>query len=137
MKILFVCLFVCLLDQTPKIYTPAPVGREVNPLAVVTQGERHKTATHGSIFFLDLFFFFFFPCLCSYDDPPPQNVLFVHGGSRPGLTGGYNRIFASPIFFLHVSNTAKTHLVCAEPQRFGLLRAGQSRNFLGMTYSYA
>jgi len=37
-----ICLFVCLLEPNPKNYTPPPVGREVNPLGVITHGQRHK-----------------------------------------------------------------------------------------------
>jgi len=40
----FLCLFVCLLEQNPKNYTPPPVGREVNPLGVITHGQRHPRA---------------------------------------------------------------------------------------------
>jgi len=39
--ITFVCLFVC-WNKTRKNYTPPPIGREVNPLGVVTDGQRHK-----------------------------------------------------------------------------------------------
>jgi len=37
----FVCLFVCLMEQTPENHTPPPVRREVNPLGVITHGHRH------------------------------------------------------------------------------------------------
>jgi len=39
-----VCLFVCLFVEikNPENYTPPPVGREVNPLGVVTHGQSHK-----------------------------------------------------------------------------------------------
>ena len=37
--LLFFCLFV---GKNPANYTSPPVGREVNPLGVVTHGQRHK-----------------------------------------------------------------------------------------------
>ena len=40
-RISTVFLFVC-WNKSPKNYTPPPVGREVNPLGVVTHGQRHK-----------------------------------------------------------------------------------------------
>jgi len=37
----FVCWFVC-WNKTRKPHTPPPVGREVNPLGVITHGQQHK-----------------------------------------------------------------------------------------------
>ena len=41
---LFVCLFVC-WNKTSKT-TPPPFGREVNPLGVITHGQRHKSRAY-------------------------------------------------------------------------------------------
>ena len=40
----FVCLFVCLFVEIKpeKLYSASCVGREVNPLGVITHGQRHK-----------------------------------------------------------------------------------------------
>ena len=43
-KDMFVCLFVCLFVgiKPEKVYSASCVGREVNPLGVITHGQRHK-----------------------------------------------------------------------------------------------
>ena len=40
----FVCLFVCLFVgiQPEKLHSASCVGREVNPMGVITHGQRHK-----------------------------------------------------------------------------------------------
>ena len=43
----FVCLFCLFVDMNPENYIPPPVGKEVNPLGVVTQGQMHKPPGSG------------------------------------------------------------------------------------------